>query len=155
MGLFYVWNSLYYMGLFYVLLLMGLFYVWSSLYYMGLFYVHVLLWVHLMYMYTDYCGSYSCTLRFWTYPGSFGLFFLIWMNMKHFCLSSALEFSMNLFFVKSMSTGATGAGPADPVSQRIRSPRKSIPGQIRFASDFDSTLADLGSSHFLAICHSI
>ena len=29
-----------------------------------------------------------------------------------------------------------------PVSQRIRSPRKSDPGQIRFASDFDPTIAD-------------
>ena len=29
-----------------------------------------------------------------------------------------------------------------PVSQRIRSPRKSDPGQIRYASDIDPTLAD-------------
>ena len=30
----------------------------------------------------------------------------------------------------------------DPVSQRIRSPRKSDPGRIRYASDIDPTLAD-------------
>ena len=29
-----------------------------------------------------------------------------------------------------------------PVSQRIRSPRKSDPGRIRYASDIDPTLAD-------------
>ena len=31
---------------------------------------------------------------------------------------------------------------ASPVSQRIRSPRKSDPGRIRYASDIDPTLAD-------------
>ena len=41
----------------------------------------------------------------------------------------------------------TVSGPAtciqvDPVSQRIRSPRKSDPGRIRYASDIDPTLAD-------------
>ena len=41
-------------------------------------------------------GSY---LKFWTYQGSFGLFFnWMTMSMKHFWLGSALEFSTNLFF---------------------------------------------------------
>ena len=47
-----------------------------------------------------------------------------------------------------------------PVSQRIRSPRKSDPGRIRYASGFDPTSADSirginGPVRFLlSICHS-
>ena len=40
-----------------------------------------------------------------------------------------------------MAEGSS-SGTEVPVSQRIRSPRKSDPGRIRYASDIDPTLAD-------------